>query len=47
MIGHGCGVSHCPQFYYQHFEKYQVLPQLLRLRMEKEIEESMGDILGK
>ena len=26
MLGHGCGVSQYSQFYYEHLEKYQVLP---------------------
>ena len=27
MLGNGLSVSHYPQFYYQHLEKYQLLPR--------------------
>ena len=26
MLGHGCGVSQYPQFYYHHLKNYQWLP---------------------
>ena len=27
MLGHVCGFYQCSQLYYQHLEKYQVLPR--------------------